>query len=109
MKKIKKYSYNKSKKGCFILLQDTYNERKKSKVKSKGTTISENSDCGYVTQIENQESISTSSNEDEVPAKKHFHPKQQNHKQRSNNKKRPGATLQERKRKKIVKRGKANM
>lgn len=28
---------------------------------------SELSDCGYVTQVENQESISTSSNEDEGP------------------------------------------
>lgn len=76
--------------------------------KSKKTSNSENSDCGYVTQIENQESISTSSNEDEIPAQK-LHQKPHNHKQRVNNKSRSGSTLQERKRRKIVKRGKSNI
>ncbi|XP_034828725.1 protein timeless [Maniola hyperantus] len=75
----------------------------------KKTVISENSDCGYGTQIENQESISTSSNEDELPAKKPVHQKPHTTKQRINNKSRPSVTLQERKRKKIVKRGKANI
>ncbi|KAJ0181807.1 hypothetical protein K1T71_002529 [Dendrolimus kikuchii] len=75
----------------------------------KKTMIAENSDCGYGTQIENQESISTSSNEDEVPAKKPKHQKPHNPKQRINNKMRSGGNLQDRKRKKIVKRGKSNI
>lgn len=74
----------------------------------KKTVISENSDCGYGTQIENQESISTSSNEDELPTKKPVHQKPHNPKQRAN-KARSGATMQDRKRKKIVKRGKSNI
>lgn len=72
-------------------------------------TVSENSDCGYGTQIENQEAISTSSNEDDLPAKKPVHQKPHNPKQRINTKVRSCTNLQERKRKKIVKRGKANM
>lgn len=75
----------------------------------KKPVISENSDCGYETQIKNQESISTSSNEDELPRKKPVHQKPHNPKQRINTKVRSGPTLQERKRKKIVKRGKSNM
>ncbi|KAF9414680.1 hypothetical protein HW555_007458 [Spodoptera exigua] len=75
----------------------------------KKTVISENSDCGYGTQIENQESISTSSNEDELPSKKPVHQKPHNPKQRVNNKARSGVTMQDRKRKKIVKRGKSNI
>lgn len=74
----------------------------------KKTVISENSDCGYGTQMENQGSISTSSNEDE-PAKKPVHQKPHNTKQRSNNKARSSTNLQDRKRKKLVKRGKANI
>lgn len=75
----------------------------------KKVVISETSDCGYGTQIENQESISTSSNEDELPAKKPVHQKPHNPKQRANTKVRIGLTMQDRKRKKIVKRGKSNM
>ncbi|XP_032510677.1 protein timeless isoform X2 [Danaus plexippus] len=75
----------------------------------KKTIISEPSDCGYGTQIENRESISTSSNEDELPTTKPVHQKPHNTKQRTNNKVRAGVTLQDRKRKKIVKRGKANI
>lgn len=75
----------------------------------KRKIISENSDCGYGTQIENQESISTSSNEDELPSKKPVHQKPHNPKQRANTKVRSGITMQDRKRKKIVKRGKSNM
>ncbi|CAH0749022.1 unnamed protein product [Diatraea saccharalis] len=75
----------------------------------KKTVISENSDCGYGTQIENQESISTSSNEDELPAKKPVHQKPHNSKQRINNKGRSGTITQDRKRKKIVRRGKSNI
>lgn len=71
--------------------------------------ISENSDCGYGTQIENQESVSTSSNDDELPSEKPVHQKPHNPKQRVNTKSRSGVTVQERKRKKIVKRGKSNM
>lgn len=71
--------------------------------------ISENSDYGYATQIENQESISTSSNEDEVPTKKPIHQKPQNSKQRINNKLRSSTILQEKRRKKIMKRGKSNV
>lgn len=70
--------------------------------------ISENSDCGYGTQIENQESISTSSNDDE-PAKKPVHQKPHNPKQRINTKARSGINMQERKRKKIVKRSKSSI
>ncbi|XP_053625997.1 protein timeless isoform X2 [Plodia interpunctella] len=92
-------------------------EKKKSDENSKSQTdsksdkvpVSETSDCGYGTQIENQESISTSSNEDELPSKKPIHQKPHNPKQRINNKPRPGVILQDRKRKKIVKRGKSNI
>ncbi|XP_061707871.1 protein timeless-like isoform X1 [Cydia pomonella] len=80
----------------------------KTEKKGKGM-ISENSDCGYGTQIENQESISTSSNDDEMPLKKRVHQKPHNPKQRVNTKARTGVTLQERRRKKISKRGKANI
>ncbi|XP_049865864.1 protein timeless [Pectinophora gossypiella] len=75
----------------------------------KKTVISENSDCGYGTQIENQESISTSSNEDELPTKKPVHQKPHNPKQRVNTKIRVIISSQDRKRKKIVKRGKCNI
>ncbi|CAD0196198.1 unnamed protein product [Chrysodeixis includens] len=75
----------------------------------KKNVISETSDCGYGTQIENQESISTSSNEDELPSKKPVHQKPHNPKQRANTKVRSGITMQDRKRKKIVKRGKSNI
>lgn len=70
------------------------------------------SDCGYSTQKENQESISTSSNEDEF---KPIHQKPPpNQKQRYNavNNPRKPITLQEQKefrRKKLVKRGKCSM
>ncbi|KAG6454028.1 hypothetical protein O3G_MSEX008488 [Manduca sexta] len=84
-------------------------DQAQSHTQEKKTMISENSDCGYGTQIENQESISTSSNEDELPAQKPVHQKPHNPKQRINNKVRSGVNLQERKRKKIVKRGKANI
>ncbi|XP_068621502.1 protein timeless isoform X2 [Battus philenor] len=75
----------------------------------KKVVISENSDCGYGTQIENQGSISTSSNEDELPSKKPVHQKPHTNKQRISNKVRANVSLPERKRKKIVKRGKTNI
>lgn len=78
-----------------------------NKIKKKKNST--NSDCGYSTQIENQESISTSSNEDEFPTKKPVHQKPHNPKQRINNKAWSGASMQERKRKKIVRRGKCNI
>ncbi|KAM3964699.1 timeless isoform 2-T2 [Aphomia sociella] len=83
------------------------NDQKPSSKSEK--VISENSDCGYGTQIENQGSLSTSSNEDELPAKKPVHLKPHTTKQRVNNKARCGINLQDRKRKKMVKRGKANI
>lgn len=71
---------------------------------------SKTSDCGYGTQVEIQEFISTSSNEDELPSKKPVHQKPHHPKRRvNNNKTRATVTIQDRRRKKIVKRGKANM
>uniref|UniRef100_A0A0K8TSI5 Putative dna topoisomerase i-interacting protein n=1 Tax=Tabanus bromius TaxID=304241 RepID=A0A0K8TSI5_TABBR len=76
---------------------------------------SELSDCGYGTQVENQESISTSSNEDDGPCRKPVHQKPPTtQKQRFNatNKPRQVATPQDRKewrRKKLVKRSKSNL
>ncbi|CAH0726687.1 unnamed protein product, partial [Brenthis ino] len=77
--------------------------------KNDKITVSEISDYGYGTQIEIQEAISTSSNEDEMPTKKPVHQKPHNPKQRLNSKVRSFTSLQERKRKKIVKRCKANI
>jgi timeless len=76
------------------------------------STNSEFSDCGYVTQLENKESISTSSNEEDDVRLKHFLQKNHIQKQRINIKKRPLITLQDRKdkrRKKLVDRGRTNM
>lgn len=74
------------------------------------TAMSKNSDCGYGTQAEILEFISTSSNEDDLPSKKPVHQKRHNPKRRvNNNKGRATITIQDRRRKKIVKRGKANM
>ncbi|XP_045535378.1 protein timeless isoform X2 [Papilio machaon] len=84
-------------------------ENYKQRKSEKKVVISGNSDYGYVTQIENQESISTSSNEDELPTKKPLHQKPHTNKQRINNKVRSTLTLQERKRKKIVKKGRINI
>uniref|UniRef100_A0A182MZ03 Timeless n=1 Tax=Anopheles dirus TaxID=7168 RepID=A0A182MZ03_9DIPT len=77
-------------------------------------SLSENSDCGYGTQVE-KESISTSSNEDDSPHQKPVHQKPpSNQKQRFNaaNKQRNPVSVQEKKelrRKKLVKRGKSNI
>lgn len=74
---------------------------------------SEISDCGYVTQIENQESISTSSNEDDQPHQKPVHQKPHTfQKSRYSNGKFRATTVLEKKelrRKKLVKRIKTNM
>uniref|UniRef100_U5EZ31 Putative dna topoisomerase i-interacting protein n=1 Tax=Corethrella appendiculata TaxID=1370023 RepID=U5EZ31_9DIPT len=77
-------------------------------------SLSENSDCGYGTQVE-KESISTSSNEDDSPQQKPVHQKPPpNQKQRFNaaNKQRNPTTIQDKKelrRKKLVKRSKSNI
>nr|QCH40579.1 timeless [Chilo suppressalis] len=84
-------------------------QSKASKTKGKNTIITDNSDCGYGTQIDTQGSISTSSNEDELPTKEPVHQKPHNPKQRINYKARSGTTTQDGKRKKLVKRGKANI
>lgn len=90
-------------------MEVTTNATDATQKNEKKNIISETSDCGYGTLIENQESMSTSSNEDELPSKKPVHKKPHKPKQKVNNKQRPSVTLQERRRKKIVKRGKANM
>ncbi|CAH2066638.1 unnamed protein product, partial [Iphiclides podalirius] len=74
----------------------------------KKVVISENSDCGYGTQIENRGSISTSSNEDELPAKKPIHQKPHSSNLRNSNA-RSNIILQEKKRKRIVKKAKTNI
>lgn len=76
----------------------------------KKSVISETSDCGYATLIETQEFNSPSRNEDKLPIieKKSIHQKCHSPKQRVS-KGRTSVTIQDRKRKKIVKRGKANM
>ncbi|KAJ8942282.1 hypothetical protein NQ318_005600 [Aromia moschata] len=74
---------------------------------------SEISDCGYVTQVENQESISTSSNDDDQPHQKPVHQKPHSfQKIRYNTGKNRAATALETKelrRKKLVKRSKTNI
>lgn len=70
---------------------------------------SENSDSGHGTQLENQESISTSSNDEVTNTDKPVHQKPHNPKQVANNKVPNAITLQDRKRKKLVKRAKASM
>lgn len=74
----------------------------------KKSVISETSDCGYGTLIETQEFVSPSRTEDELPSKKSVHQKPHSAKQRVS-KGRTSVNIQDRKRKKIVKRGKANM
>ncbi|CAG9813991.1 unnamed protein product [Phaedon cochleariae] len=83
-----------------------------SRKSSVGLSIrSEISDCGYVTQLENQESISTSSNEDDLPCEKPVHQKPHTfQKTRYSNKNRAATTLEKKelRRKKLVKRRKSN-
>lgn len=73
---------------------------------------SEISDCGYGTQVENQEFISTSSNDDDQPHQKLVHQKPHNfQKTRYHNGKNRATTALEKKelrRKKLVKRSKTN-
>lgn len=82
--------------------------------KRKCISTSELSDCGYGTQVENQESISTSSNEDNYPCQKIHQKPPCNQKQRYNavNNPRSAITAQEKKelrRKKLVKRSKSSL
>lgn len=76
---------------------------------------SEISDCGYATQVENenQESISTSSNDDEQPHQKPVHQKPHTfQKTRYKDTKPRGATASEKKdlrRKRLVRQSKTNM
>lgn len=81
--------------------------------KQKHLSTSELSDCGYGTQVENQEAISTSSNEDYPYEKVHQKPPS-NQKQRYNaaNNPRTTNTAQEKndlRRKKLVKRSKSSL
>lgn len=73
---------------------------------------SEISDCGYGTQVENQESISTSSNDDDQPHQKPVHQKPHTfQKTRYSTGKNRATTALEKKelrRKKLVKRSKTN-
>ncbi|XP_026844947.1 protein timeless isoform X1 [Drosophila persimilis] len=75
------------------------------------STQSELSDCGYATQVENQESVSTSSNDDDMPQGKPLHQKPPcNTKLR--NKQRPilpPLDKKELRRKKLVKRSKSSL
>lgn len=83
--------------------------------KKRPSTQSEVSDCGYITQVENQESItSTSSNDDEQPDQKLVHQKPHTFQKSRYNpqKSRTTTTALEKKeirRKKLVKRGKTNI
>lgn len=83
-------------------------------MQQKCESISELSDCGYVTQVENQQSISTSSNEDNYPCQKIHQKPPCNQKQRYNAAMNPRSaiTAQEQKewrRKKLVKRSKSTL
>lgn len=83
--------------------------------KRRPTSQSELSDCGYGTQVENQESISTSSNDDDSPQVKPIHHPPCNQKQRYNaaNKQRNNClTIQDNKdwrKKKLVKRSRSTL
>ncbi|KAK9879710.1 hypothetical protein WA026_006770 [Henosepilachna vigintioctopunctata] len=75
------------------------------------SSTSEISDYGYVTQGENQEFVSTSSNDDDQPSQKPVHQKPHTfQKTRYNNSKKAATTLdkKELRRKKLVKRSKTN-
>ncbi|XP_050361503.1 protein timeless [Nymphalis io] len=90
--------------------KNSENTKKVETKNEKITALSENSDFGYGTQKENLGAILTSSNEDELPVKQAAHQKSHPVKQRTNkNKVRDNVSPQERKRKKIVKRFKANI
>lgn len=91
---------------------NNYNQGQKRQCPS---SQSEFSDCGYGTQVENQESISTSSNDDDLPQVKPIHHPPCNQKQRYNaaNKQRNNClTIQDNKdwrKKKLVKRSRSTL
>lgn len=92
------------------LSENTNNENSGRKCPS----LSELSDCGYATQVENHESISTSSNEDNYPCQKVHQKPPCNQKQRYNATKgtRNATSNQDKKewrRKKLVKRSKSSL
>lgn len=91
--------------SCIIATENKSTERE--------ATQSEISDCGYVTQVENQESISTSSNDDDQPHQKPVHQKPHTfQKTRYISGKSRATSILEKKelrRKKLVKRSKNNM
>lgn len=94
-----------------VSFQNSDNQQQTQKQDSP--THSETSDCGYGTQFENQESISTSSNDDEQPHQKPVHQKPHTfQKSRYKDGKSRAITALEKKdlrRKKLVKRSKTNM
>lgn len=76
------------------------------------STNSEFSDLGYVTQLENRESISTSSNEEEDQKRKPVHQKPHSQKHKHCVKLRQIMSAQEKKekrRKRLIKRGRTSM
>ncbi|KAI4464277.1 timeout/timeless-2 [Holotrichia oblita] len=91
----------------------TQNQSGTTNGKKCPSSQSEVSDCGYVTQVENQESISTSSNDDDQPSQKPVHQKPHTfQKSRYNTQKTRTTTALEKKelrRKKLVKRSKTNI
>lgn len=94
-------------------LDQTLQKMQGQKRNSHPSSQSEISDCGYGTQFENQESISTSSNEDDQPHQKPIHQKPHVfQKSRYKDVKSRAITAVEKKdlrRKKLVKRSKTNM
>lgn len=94
--------------GCSRCSESVYStDQRKKSIKS------EFSDCGYGTQVENRELISTSSNEDDIPMG-HQKPPLTNQKQRYNavNNPRSAITIHDKKewrRKKLVKRSKCSL
>ncbi|XP_068904015.1 protein timeless isoform X2 [Tenebrio molitor] len=84
----------------------------KPQMKKRDCPSSQSEDFGYVTQVENQESISTSSNEDDQPQQKPVHQKHHTfQKSRYNSGKSRATTVLDKKelrRKKLVKRSKTN-
>lgn len=94
-------------------ISQAQNLNNNTKKRESPSLQSEVSDCGYVTQVENQESISTSSNDDDQPHQKPVHQKPHTfQKSRYNNTKTRATTALEKKelrRKKLVKRSRTNM
>ncbi|XP_074032694.1 timeless isoform X2 [Leptinotarsa decemlineata] len=86
---------------------------KGEKISIRPSSQSEISDCGYMTQVENQESISTSSNDDDQPLQKPMHQKPHTFQKTrfTPNKNRATTALEKKelRRKKLVKRRKTNI